>query len=137
MTAHSLHTWSQYLTNDDYNYIIEYIENVKHNLANDRMIVLSGEGRTGKSTLINDICNYLGPELCGNCPMSGEFIYYEMKRLGIFCALEEIARSKKQNQVIINCIKYKQSFIAATNHAEQINPNLLQYCRVITMEHVF
>ena len=40
-----------------YNYLIQYVENIKNNIQNDKMIILSGPGRTGKSTLEKDIRN--------------------------------------------------------------------------------
>jgi tRNA uridine 5-carbamoylmethylation protein Kti12 len=138
MVDHPLRDWSQYLTQTDYNYLIQYVENVKNDISNDRMIVLSGYPRTGKSTLKANICEYLGQELCGEYPVSGEFIYNEnIKRLGLFCGIDEISRSRKNNRAIINFIKYKQSLIADTNQIERVNPQLLEYCRVITMEHMF
>lgn len=138
MATHPLHNWSQYLSADDYNYLIQYIENVKHGIQNDKMIILFGYERTGKTTLKNEIADYLGVELCGNYPMTGEFIYNDsIKRLGFFCGIDDIARSQKNNNAIINFIKYKQSFIADTNHIERVYDKLLEHCRVITMGHIF
>ena len=51
MALHHLDIWKQYLTNNDYNYLIQYIKNIKNNISNDKMIILSGPSRTGKSTL--------------------------------------------------------------------------------------
>jgi len=136
--THPLHSWSQYLLQDDYDYIIQYVENVKNNMPNDKMIILSGCPRTGKTTLKMNISNYLGEELYGEYPLSGEFIYYEnIKKLGFLCGVEEISRSKKNNQAIINFIKYKQSLIADTNNIGRVNENLIEHCRVIVMEHMF
>jgi len=138
METYPLHKWSQYLSQEDYNYLINYIENIKTNSPNDKMIILSGESRTGKTTLKKDIHDYLTPELCEELPISGEIIYNEsIKKLGFFCGIHEISRSKKNNQAIINFIKYKQSFIADTNCIEKINNNLLEYCKIITMKHIF
>ena len=138
MDAHALHPWSQYLTQDDYNYLVQYVENVKNNMSNDEMIILSGDPRTGKSSLKTDISNYLGSELCGQCPMSGEIIYNEnIKKLGFFTGIDEISRSRKTIQAIINFIKYKQSFIADTNHIERVHYKLLQHSKIIMLNHVF
>lgn len=142
-TLHPLHTWSQYLSQEDYDYLINYIENIKNNSPNDKMIILSGEGRTGKTTLKKDIHNYLTSELCEELPIIlGEIIYYEsIKRLGFLCGIHEISSNKKinqaMNQAIINFIKYKQSFIADTNCIEKVNNKLLEHCKIITMNHVF
>jgi predicted AAA+ superfamily ATPase len=134
----ALDKWKQYLSEDDYNFLFQYVENVKNNVANDKMIILSGPARTGKTTLKNDIITYLGNELCGNYLMSLDLICDEnIKRLGFFCGIDEISRSKKRNQAIINFIKYKQSFIADTSCIEKVNKRLLEYCRVIKMNHLF
>jgi ABC-type lipoprotein export system ATPase subunit len=134
----NISSWQQYLTSEDYTYLIQFIENIKNGISNDRMIILAGPSGSGKSTLVEHITSYLGDELCGNCPMSGEVIYDEtIKNLGIFQGIDEISRSKKNSQAIINFIKYKQSFIAQTNHIERVNNNLLQYSKVIMMTHVF
>jgi len=138
MTLHYLNNWNQYLTNDDYNYLIQFVENIKNNIPNDKMIILYGPGRTGKTTLKNDIQQYLGDESCGPMMMSGEIIYNEnIKKLGLFSGIDEIGSSKKTNRAIINLINYKQSFIAETNNIERVNNKLLEFSKIIKMEHVF
>jgi hypothetical protein len=138
MTQHQLYNWKQYLSDDDYNYLIQYIENIKHNISNDKMIILYGTGGTGKTNLKKDIQKYLGNETCENYKMSGDIIYNEnIKRLGFFCLMEEPKISKKNNRAIINLIKYKQSFIADTFQIERVNINLLEFSRIIEMNHIF
>jgi len=140
MTLHHLNNWNQYLTNDDYNYLIQFVENIKNDIPNDKMIILYGPGRTGKTTLKNDIQEYLGDETCGPMMMMmpGEIIYNEnIKKLGLFCGIDEIRRSKKNNIAIINLIKYKQSLLADTNNIERVNNKLLEFSKIIKMEHVF
>jgi ABC-type cobalamin/Fe3+-siderophores transport system ATPase subunit len=138
MTEHYLDNWKQYLTDDDYNYLIQYVENIKNNIPNDKMIILHGPGRSGKSTLKKDIQTYLGDEICGNFMMSGEIIYSEnIKKLGFFCGIDEIYSSKKNNIAIINLIKYKQSLITDTHDIERVNKKLLEFSKIIKMEHIF
>ena len=134
---HPLHTWSQYLSQEDYNFLINYIENIKNNSPNDKMIILSGEGRTGKTTLKKDIHHYLTPELCEELQTISGVNNESIKRLGFFCGIHEISSNKKMNQSIINFIKYKQSFIADTNCIEKVNNTLLEHCKIITMKHIF
>jgi ABC-type phosphate/phosphonate transport system ATPase subunit len=137
MTTHYLDNWKQYLTNDDYDYLIQYIENIKNNIPNHKMIILSGPSGTGKSTLQTDIIAYLGKENCGDYYMSCDFIYDEnIKPLGFFCGIDGISKSKKSNRAIINYIKYKQSFIASTIHIEKVNNKLLEYSKIIMMTHI-
>jgi len=138
MTGHYLEAWKQYLAEDDYSYLIQYVENVKNDISNDKMIILSGEGRTGKTTLKNNIQTYLGDEKCGDFMISGEIIYNEnIKKLGLFCGIDDIYSSKKNNNAIINLIKYKQSFIADTIRIEKVKSKLLEHSRIIKMTHVF
>jgi hypothetical protein len=138
MALHHLDNWKQYLTNDDYNYLIQFVENIKNNISNDKMIILSGPARTGKSRLKNDIQEYLGDEICGGMPLSGDIIYFEnIKKLGLFSGIDEIRTSKKTNTAIINLIKYKQSLLADTNNIERVNSKLLEFSKIIKMEHVF
>jgi predicted AAA+ superfamily ATPase len=140
MTQHQLNSWMQYLNSDDYEFLIQYVENVKSGTPNDKMIVLAGPARTGKTTLKNHITNYLGEELCEQWSVVApvDAIYNEnIKRLGFFTGIDEIYRSKKSNQAIVNFIKYKQSFIADVVRAEKVNKILLDHIRIIYMTHVF
>jgi predicted AAA+ superfamily ATPase len=138
MVSNEINSWEQYLTNEDYMYLVKYIENIKNNISNDKMIIFAGPGRCGKSTLKKNIASYLGDEMCGVYCMSGDIIYDEtIKPLGFFNGIDEISKSKKNNQAIINFIKYKQSFIADTNNIERVNNKLLEYSKIITMTHIF
>jgi tRNA uridine 5-carbamoylmethylation protein Kti12 len=137
MTNH-IGEWEQYLTKEDYLYLKQYVENIKKGILNDKMIILAGVSRTGKTTLQKHISTYLGSELCKNYPMTGEFIYDEnIKPLGFFSGIDEISSSKKNNRAIINFIRYKQSFIADTNHIELVNDKLIEHSKIITMTHIF
>jgi ABC-type phosphate/phosphonate transport system ATPase subunit len=136
MVSNEINSWEQYLTNEDYLYLVQYIENIKNNIPNDKMIILAGPSRSGKSTLKKHISSFSSDELCGCYPMSCDFIYYEtIKPLGFFSGIDEI--SKKNTQAIINFIKYKQSFIADTNNIERVNNKLLEHSKIIMMTHIF
>jgi ABC-type phosphate/phosphonate transport system ATPase subunit len=138
MVSNDITSWEQYLTNEDYAYLIQYIDNIKNGISNNKMIILAGPSRSGKSTLKKDITSYLSNELCGEYLMSCDFIYNEnIKPLGFFNGIDEISKSKKNNQAIINFIKYKQSFIADTNIIEKVNNKLLEHSKIITMTHIF
>lgn len=138
-TPYSMHDWSQYLKPADFEYLNQYVENVKNGVPNNMMILLAGPARTGKSTLMNDIQTYLGDKVCGPLPMSCEFIFHEnIKKLGFLHGLDDSnGCSDRITQAIINLIKYKQSFIAAVNDQDKVSFELLDHCYVIEMEHVF
>jgi predicted AAA+ superfamily ATPase len=138
MASNYIGGWEQYLTNEDYTYLIQYVENIKNGISNDKMIILAGPSRSGKTTLTDSIASYLSDELCGYFPMSCDFIYYEtIKPLGFFSGIDEISKSKKNIQAIINFIKYKQSFIAHANNIDRVNSKLLEHSKIIMMTHIF
>lgn len=127
--------WRDLLWPEDFDYLIRFIENVKHNKPNDKMIIISSSrdlvGKPG--TLKSEIISYLGKELCGTYFMSGEIIYNEnIKRLAFLSGLDEVPY--RANNAIINLIKYRQSFIAETDHVERIDQRLLQRSRVILID---
>jgi DNA helicase TIP49 (TBP-interacting protein) len=135
MSDYFLDNWKQYLSSEDYNYLVTFIENIKNGIVNEKMIILYGAGRTGKTTLKNNITSYLGNDVCGNYIMSGSIIYEEnIKKLIV---LDEIYNKSIHNQAIINLIKYKQSIISVINNIEKVNKKLLEYSYVIYMNHKF
>jgi adenylylsulfate kinase-like enzyme len=118
--------------------LTQYVENIKNNILNDKMIILYGKERTGKTTLSNDIRSYLGAEMCETCMLSGDIIYSEnINKKLLFLADGGPYRSKKNNTAIMNLIKYKQSFLACTTNIEKVNNKLLEFSKIITMEHIF
>lgn len=136
--THYLQIWKEYLTDDDYEYLIQYVENIKTGVPNDKMLILAGPPRTGKTILKGNIAAYLGHQLCGKYFMSEELIYDEnIKSLVFFCGIDELSRDTKCVTGLINFIKYKQSFITETNYIERVNTRLFEYSRIIRMEHVF
>lgn len=135
MSDYFLDNWKQYLSVEDYNYLVIFVENIKNGLTNEKMIILSGPGRSGKTTLKNNISDYLGDELCGKYIKPGSIIYEEnIKKLIV---LDEIPYRSNHFNALINLIKYKQSVIAYTNHIEKVNKKLLEYSYVIHMNHIF
>ena len=135
MTLNQLEKVEQYLTDDDYHYLIQYIENIKNDIPNDKMIILCGPGGCGKTTLINDIQSYLGKENYDRYPMSGDIIYIEnIKKLVIIPYIDSTYNNnyKKNSNAIVNLIKYKQSIITVACDITKVNKKLLEYSRIIT-----
>ena len=56
--------WRPYLSEYGYNTLIKYVENIKNNIKNDKILLLTGEGPTGKTTLKRAIVDYIGEENC-------------------------------------------------------------------------
>lgn len=136
MTTAPLGRWERYLTADDYRYMMQFVQNVKLGFPNDKMLILYGTGRNGKTTLIKEICEYLGEENCGDLP-ENILGYENIPKLCICQSLEEIAGNKRRIYVVVNLIKYKQSLVAETCHIGDVDRIILEHSRVIKMEHVF
>lgn len=138
MTTHQLYNWKQYLSDDDYEYLIQFVENIKNNIPNDKMIILHGKERTGKTTLVNNIMSYLGDELCDTFMYPCDVICLEnIKKLGFCIEIDKFFKSKKENNAIINLIKYKQSLLTDIINLEKVNNKVLEHSKIIKMEHVF
>ena len=56
--THYLFVWKQFLQEKDYDYLIQYVENIKNDIVNDDIINFSGPGR---ESLKNDCKKYLKP----------------------------------------------------------------------------
>ena len=128
--------WKQYLSDEDISYLRTFVNNLKNNLPNDKMIILSGKnGRNGKTTLIKEIIQYIGENNCHDCAPDNNVFSLPIKPLVVFNGIESY--HEKQVPLLINIITYKQSIIADTNRIEKVNPRLLEVSKVINMFHQF
>ena len=132
---HPLSGWKQYLTNNDYEYLIKFVENVKNNKPNDKMIVLLGRSRTGKSRLIKEIALCIGVKNYTLCDTSGSAFLEPLVKLVHIVEVEDY--KKKYIQQLKNVIQYKQSIIAETNIMCNVINNIIDYITIIEMKHVF
>ena len=128
--------WKPYISDDDISYLRTFVDNLKNNQPNDKMIVLSGKnGRNGKTTLIKEIIQYIGENNCHDVAPDSSVFSLPIKPLVVFNGIESY--HKKQIPLLINIITYKQSIIADTNRIETVNPSLLEVSKVINMFHEF
>ena len=122
--THALDNWKPYLNEEDFEYLINYVENSKNNLPNNKFLILLGNGgANGKSTLITEIENYLGNENFRRCDTNGSAFFEPIVKVIHISAIDEY--KKKYIQQLKNVIQYGQSIIADTNNIEKINKNLL------------
>ena len=134
--THALDNCKPYLNEEDFEYLINYVENSKNNLPNNKFLILLGNGgANGKSTLITEIENYLGNENFRRCDTNGSAFFEPIVKVIHISAIDEY--KKKYIQQLKNVIQYGQSIIADTNNIEKINKNLLDCVRIIKMEHKF
>jgi len=129
--------WKPYLSEADVSYLITFVDNLKNNVSNDRMIILSGKnGRNGKTTLVDEIIQYIGENNCDDCAPDNNVFSLPIKPLIVINGGIE-SYHKKQVPLLKNIIAYKQSIIADTNKIEKVDPSLLEVSRVINMFHQF
>lgn len=129
--------WKPYLSGADVSYLITFVDNLKNNVPNDRMIILSGKnGRNGKTTLINEIIQYIGENNCHDCAPDNNVFSLPIKQLVVITGGIE-SYHKNQVPLLKNIIAYKQSIIADTNKIEKVNPSLFEVSKVINMFHQF
>ncbi len=134
--THSLNNWQSYLLEEDFKFLINYIENCKNNLPNDKFLILLGNGgANGKSTLITEISNYIGNENFRKCDTTGSAFNEPIVKLIHIPGIDDY--NKKYIQQLKNVIQYGQSIIADTNNIEKIHKNLLDCVKIIKMEHKF
>lgn len=148
MTTHPLHTWCEYLSNDNYTSLITYVENINQNIDNNSILLLVGEGPTGKSTLLKDIQKYIETNKGG---VSG---YQDINNLDFHQPFSPITIFINQNDAwngrftnvnnpkvrgILNFIKFKLNGILIQNNLHNIPEILLQMnCfTIIEMNHHF
>lgn len=129
--------WKPYLSEADVSYLITFVDNLKNNVPNDRMILLSGKnGRNGKTTLINEIIQYIGENNCHDCAPDNNVFSLPIKQLVVISGGIE-SYHKNQVPLLKNIIAYKQSIIADTNKIEKVNPSLFEVSKVINMFYEF
>jgi len=135
-TDHALQHWRPFLTSqEDYDFLIGFVERAKHKQPNQEMLLLAGPGRTGKSTLIKEICEYIGSDHWAISDTYGSAFLQPIVSVIEIPGIDDF--QKKHIQQLRNAIYFGQGVIAATNHPEKINKDLLKNTRIIKMEHVF
>jgi GTP1/Obg family GTP-binding protein len=142
-TLTAFQDWQQYLQQEDFEYLIQYIENIKNGIPNVRMIILFGYGSNGKSRLMDEINSHLGDELCGAECHVNELICHENIKPLIFLyeLLERTNHNYKKNLNLAHSfkhlIKLGISFIVAVNRIDLVHTKILEHSRIIEMTHIF
>lgn len=57
-------SWKNYLEPTDFEFLRDFVSNTKNGIKIDKMVLLVGLGSNGKTTLIKQIINYIGPSEC-------------------------------------------------------------------------
>jgi len=159
MTEYYLHKWKRYLSVEDYDCLVQFIDNIINGVRNDRMIILCGSSGTGKTTLQNDIYNYIVKDVWNdsderkilleneklrpiqnNINPKSSYPCFEIRKKFIFYFLKgNNFFPYKNDKRLMTLIKtsFFKSKIAVTDDIEKVNKELLDISIIIKMEHVF
>lgn len=137
MACYYIEEWKQYLSEKDFNYLIQFIENLDRMDKNDKILILTGKPRTGKTTLINKIKKYIGSQhFHDNNYLNGE-MFFEPSKIAIhICGIHEYSE-KVYIVALQNFLKNNISIISDTNSIETIAPEILENSYIIEMTHIF
>jgi ABC-type polar amino acid transport system ATPase subunit len=159
MAEYGLIKWKKYLSVDDYNYLTQFVDNMRDSVRNDKMIILCGPGGTGKTTLLENIYSYvvkdawndsderqillenekLHPIQNNSKPKSSYPSFEIRKKFTCYFIRGNNFFPRKDGKSLQNCIKnsFFQSKISETDDIEKVNKELLDISKIIKMEHVF
>lgn len=112
--------WEHRLDKEDYKYLVRFVENLKNEVMNDEVLLLCGESKTGKTTLMEQLHNRFGSRVVTIDEsrikeVSGE----ECGRWSYFLA------------------RNRPSIVASVLTLDGIQPSMLADCRVINLNHQF
>lgn len=134
MKNHDLHSWKQYLNKTNYKNLLHNVENAKKNSFNKKIIILSGSGKNGKTTLLHEIMFYLKPENCYEYDISKDEYYDNItkKNVIIHGGIENV------NQTLLNnLLKDNVNIFCCTKYLDFVQQNILAHSHIIHMKHVF
>ncbi len=134
MKDHDLHTWSKYLGKRDFKKLLHNVENAKNNGVNNKIIILSGPGKNGKTTLLNEIMFYLNMENCYEYDISVDDYYNNITRKNVIIhgGIENV-----NEDLLMELVNNDVNIFCDTNYLDLIEPNIFSISSIINMKHVF
>jgi predicted AAA+ superfamily ATPase len=126
-----------FLSGDDQDYITTFVNNATNNLKNDKMIILLGSGKNGKTSLLNEIKRELDDDdfYCVRLNF-GDFLNKPRRKM-VFLDDGWLFRSKDINTLKYLVTNKTENIIATANTLTEIDCGLLEQSRIIRMTHVF
>lgn len=137
---HHFSDWRSYLSEYGYNTLIKYVENIKNDIKNDTILLLTGEGPTGKTTLKRAIVDYIGEDNCTHQDIENINFHVPFKSLVVFDSiLIDGNTTRKKIQGIKNFTLFNLNgvYIHPDLHDLPRELSLLQYFSIIEMNHIF
>ena len=134
MKIHTLHSWKRYLSKSDFKKLLHYVENAKNGLVNKKMLMFSGSGKNGKTTLLNEILFYLTMEKCYEYDISEDdfFDNVDKKNIIIHGGIEKVNKG-----LIRDMLENDMNIFCDTSFLDFVDPDILPQTTIINMKHVF
>ena len=125
-----------YLTEDQQDHILNFINNAKNGIKNDKMIILICSGKNGKTSLMNEIKRELD-SYCDNFTLRN--LINNPTRKMIILDNDNLFRMRVSEQEILYYLicDRKENIIATTNSLKSIPDYILDHSLVIHMKHTF
>ena len=125
-----------YLTEDQQDHILNFINNAKNGMKNDKMIILLGSGKNGKTSLMNEIKRELD-SYCDNFKLRN--LINNPTRKMIILDNDNLFRMRVSEQEILYYLicDRKENIIASANSLKSIPDYILDHSLVINMKHTF
>jgi hypothetical protein len=125
-----------YLTEDQQDHILDFVNNAKNGIKNDKMIILLGSGKNGKTSLVEEIKRELD-SYCENLKLSN--LINNPNRKMIILDNDNLFRMRVAEQETLYYLicDRKENIIATANSLKSIPDCILDHSLVIHMKHAF
>ena len=118
--------FKNYMQNDYYNYLYEYVENIKNNIKNEKIIIIVGTGRSSITTIINDIVKYIGEDYCSRNIFENSNNHNKLLIL-------DLEINNKNIITLKNLINNNISIIGTSYNITEINESLNEISKIISI----
>ena len=135
---HPIHNKSSYLLNQYQSWIFDLIKCAQENEVYDKMLLLVGPGRNGKTTFLKEIEDYIGgPEYCyRSLSLSHEQDLSSKKLLLLDGLVNDLSIEDKTHLSTILDL-HKINVIGTTNNLSLVDPCILKRCNIIRIYTTF
>lgn len=117
--------FKNYMQNDYYNYLYEYVENIKNNIINKKVIIIVGTGRSSIVSIINDIEKYIGKNYCSRNILGNN---NDNKLL-----ILDLEITNKNINILNDLINNNISIIGTSYNISEINESLNEISKIISI----
>ena len=127
---------SSYLLNEYQNWIFDLIKCIEENKVYDKMLLLVGPGRNGKTTFLKEIEDYIGgASHC--CHSISHHQHLNSKKLLLLDGLVNDLSNEDVTYLSTVLDLHKINVIGTTNNMALVHPSILKRCNIIRIYTTF